>query len=138
VRGRAAWEVVGQVAATIHGIDVTGVPKLAGYPTWREHALAEIAALGDIPELRDAEEWALANVPPDEPSVLLHGDLLGQNILLHPSEPPAIIDWEAAMLGDPAHDLASAPEGPRPPTQAEKNKKKAQRKAQRQSRRKSR
>lgn len=118
--GVRPWEIVGQVAATIHGIDVAGESALAGYPTRREHALAEIAVLGDLPELREAEEWALANAPPDEPSVLLHGDLLGQNILLHPSEPPAIIDWEAAMLGDPAYDLAIVTRGVRRPFQIER------------------
>jgi aminoglycoside phosphotransferase (APT) family kinase protein len=118
--GVRPWEIVGQVAATIHGIDVMEVSGLAGYPTSREHALAEIVALGDLPELREAEEWALANVPPDEPSVLLHGDLLGQNILLHPSEPPAIIDWEATMLGDPAYDLAIITRGVRRPFQIER------------------
>ncbi len=114
------WEIVGRVAATIHGIDVAGVSALAGYPTWREHALGEIAALGDLPELREAKEWALVNAPPDEPSVLLHGDLLGQNILLHPSEPPAIIDWEATMLGDPAYDLAIVTRGTRRPFQIDR------------------
>jgi aminoglycoside phosphotransferase (APT) family kinase protein len=33
-------------------------------------------------EMRDAHARGLEHVPPDEPSVLLHGDLLGQNILL--------------------------------------------------------
>jgi aminoglycoside phosphotransferase (APT) family kinase protein len=118
--GVRPWEIVGQVAATIHGIDVTGMSKLAGYRTRRDHALAEIAVLGDLPVLREAEEWTLANAPPDEPSVLLHGDLLGQNILLHPSEPPAIIDWEATMLGDPAYDLAIVTRGVRRPFQIER------------------
>lgn len=118
--GVQPWEVVGQVAATIHGIDVTGVPALAGYPTWREHALGEIAVLRDLAELREAEEWALENAPPAEPSVLLHGDLLGQNILLHPSESPAVIDWEATMLGDPAYDLAIVTRGVRRPFQIER------------------
>jgi Phosphotransferase enzyme family len=49
---------------------------------------------------------AVDHLPPDEPSVLIHGDLLGQNILLSPDEHPAVIDWEYAMLGDPAFDLA--------------------------------
>lgn len=118
--GVRPWAIVGQVAATIHGIDVAGVSALAGYPTRREHALAEIAVLGGLPELREAEEWALANAPPDEPSVLLHGDLLGQNILIHPSEPPAIIDWETAGLGDPAYDLAIVTRGVRRPFQIER------------------
>jgi aminoglycoside phosphotransferase (APT) family kinase protein len=118
--GVRPWGIVAQVAGTIHGIDVTGVPELAGYPTWREHAIAQIAALGDLPALREAKEWALANVPPDEPSVLLHGDLLGQNILVHASEPPAIIDWEAAMRGDPAYDLAIVTRGVRRPFQIDR------------------
>lgn len=109
------WEIVGQVAAAIHGVDVTGLRGLAGHATWRQHALAEIAVLGGLPELREAEAWALANLPPDEPSVLLHGDLLGQNILLHPSEPPAIIDWKSATLGDPAYDLSIVTRGVRKP-----------------------
>jgi aminoglycoside phosphotransferase (APT) family kinase protein len=48
---------------------------------------------------------------------LLHGDLLGQNILLHPDAPPAVIDWERAMRGDPAYDLAIVTRGVRQPFQ---------------------
>lgn len=118
--GVRPWEIVGEVAATVHGVDVAGLATLAGYPTRREHALAEIAVLGDLPELREAEGWALANAPPDEPSSLLHGDLLGQNILLHPDEPHAVIDWEAAMLGDPAYDLAIVTRGVRRPFQIDR------------------
>lgn len=50
-------------------------------------------------------------LPPDHPGVLLHGDLLGQNILLAPGDPPTVIDWEYARCGDPAYDLAIVTRG---------------------------
>jgi aminoglycoside phosphotransferase (APT) family kinase protein len=51
--------------------------------------------------------WMRAHLPPDEPAVLLQGDLLPQNLLLSLyGEPPGIADWEFAQRGDPAHDLA--------------------------------
>jgi aminoglycoside phosphotransferase (APT) family kinase protein len=46
---------------------------------------------------------------------LIHGDLLGQNILLDPDEVPAVIDWEYAKLGDPAYDLAIVTRGAKKP-----------------------
>jgi aminoglycoside phosphotransferase (APT) family kinase protein len=111
------WEVVAEIAATIHGIDVAGLPDLPGHATRREHAIAEIATIAGVAALREAEQWALANLPPPEPASLLHGDLLGQNILLHPDAPPAVIDWEYAMRGDPAYDLAIVTRGVRQPFQ---------------------
>ena len=55
--------------------------------------------------------------PPDHPSVLVHGDLLEQNILLSPGELPCVIDWEFCRMGDPAHDLAIVTRGARRPFQ---------------------
>lgn len=112
------WEVVGQIAAAVHAIDISALPDLPGHPTRRAHAEAAIDRyLGGLPELREERAWALDNLPPDEPSTLLHGDLLGQNILLCPDEPPVLLDWEYAMRGDPAHDLAVVTRGVRNPFQ---------------------
>lgn len=111
------WEVVGEVAATIHGIDLARVPDLPGPVTRRAHALAQVAALGSAPALREVVQWVEAHLPPDEPASLLHGDLLGQNLLLHPSEPTGVLDWEYAMRGDPAYDLAIVTRGARQPFQ---------------------
>ncbi|HBL25201.1 MAG TPA: hypothetical protein DD490_00010, partial [Acidobacteria bacterium] len=53
-------------------------------------------------------------------AVLLHGDLLGQNILLDlQGAAPGLIDWEYARLGDPAYDLAIVTRGARRPFQIE-------------------
>jgi aminoglycoside phosphotransferase (APT) family kinase protein len=110
-------EVVAYVAATIHGVDLAGLPDLPGHATRQAHALAEIAAIGGVDALRETEAWALAHLPPEEPASLLHGDLLGKNILLHPDKPPAVIDWEYAQFGDPAYDLAIVTRGVRQPFQ---------------------
>jgi aminoglycoside phosphotransferase (APT) family kinase protein len=75
----------------------------------------------DVPgaELSEARAWCANHLPPEDPAVLLHGDLLGQNILLGLGEhdPPAVIDWEYALRGDPAYELAIVTRGVRQPFQ---------------------
>ena len=114
------WAIVGEVAAAIHavpGSDVVDI--LPGAATWRAHALDEMAAFAglDPGEMKDAHAWALAHLPPAEPSTLLHGDLLGQNILLAIHGPNHVIDWEYARRGDPAYDLAIVTRGVKQPFQ---------------------
>jgi len=111
------WQVVAELAAAIHAIAGTEVADvLPGAKTRRAHALDEISVLAR-PELGEAHAWALAHLPPDEPSTLVHGDLLGPNILLGVDEPDAVLDWEYATCGDPAYDLAMVTRGARQPFQ---------------------
>jgi aminoglycoside phosphotransferase (APT) family kinase protein len=93
-----------------------------GAPTRRAHALAAAGVLegSGLAELADALAWAREHLPPETPSTLLHGDLLGQNILLDPCGPPHVIDWEYASRGDPAHDLAIVTRGARQPFQIDR------------------
>ncbi len=105
------WVVVGEIAAAIHRIDAAVLPPgLAGPRTRQDHARAALAALAplDVPEAQDALDWATEHLPPPEPARLLHGNLLGQNILLDPGSdlPHGVIDWELTACGDPAYDLA--------------------------------
>ncbi|XXT25276.1 aminoglycoside phosphotransferase family protein [Sorangium sp. So ce429] len=93
------------------------IPGLGGHATRRARALSEISVLHGVSELREAEQWALAHLPQEEPSTLVHGDLLGQNILLHWEKPFAVIDWEYATRGDPAYDMAIVTRGARRPFQ---------------------
>jgi len=79
-------------------------------------ALAELAPA----EMRDAHAWAMEHLPPAEPSALLHGDLLGQNILLSLDGPHHVIDWEYARTGDPAYDLAIVTRGAKRPFQIDR------------------
>ncbi len=69
--------------------------------------------------MADALGWARDHLPPPAPATLVHGDLLGQNILLGLDRPPTVIDWEFATRGDPAWDLAVVTRGVRRPFQIE-------------------
>lgn len=71
----------------------------------------------DEPEARDAEAWIGEHLPPTTPASLLHGDLLGQNLLRSWDDagPVGVIDWAEASVGDPAYDLAIVTRGHRTP-----------------------
>ncbi len=113
------WKAVACAAAGVHSLPrhlATGLH--VSFETRRAHAesMAEPAAYADAPYMDEVEDWLTDNLPPDTPSHLLHGDLLGQNVLWQPgSESVSVIDWEAARLGDPAYDLAIITRGRRKP-----------------------
>lgn len=114
------WAIVGEVAAAVHAVPGADVEDIVpGAATRRAHALEAISALAELTpvEMRDAHAWALEHLPPAEPSALLHGDLLGQNILLSVDGPHHVIDWEYATTGDPAYDLAIVTRGVKQPFQ---------------------
>jgi hypothetical protein len=113
------WRTVAEVAAAVHALAPR--PWLPGFPTRRAHAVAALCCLDghDDPVCVDALAWASAHLPEERPACLLHGDLLGQNILLPPDGPPALIDWEFAQSGDPAYDLAIVTRGVRRPFKME-------------------
>jgi aminoglycoside phosphotransferase (APT) family kinase protein len=119
--GGCPWELVGRVAAWVHDLDPEPLRAvLSGYDTRREHALAFARVLERVSG-SDGEAvrgWVREHLPPAEPSCLLHGDLLGQNLLLSwEDEPVGVVDWGAALLGDPAYDLAVVTRGVRRPFQ---------------------
>jgi hypothetical protein len=117
------WAIVGEIAAAVHAVPGTDVEDIVpGAATRREHALEALSALAELGpvEMRDAHAWALDHLPPAEPSALLHGDLLGQNILLSVDSPRHVIDWEYARTGDPAYDLAIVTRGVKRPFQIDR------------------
>ncbi len=114
------WAVVAEIAAAIHRVPGEAVADLLpGASTYEMHARSAIAVVDEShsPEMRDARQWALDHLPPAHPSVLLHGDLLGQNIVLAPGTPPTVIDWEYARYGDPAYEFAIVTRGVKHPFQ---------------------
>lgn len=119
------WDLVGGIAAAIHGLDVEPLADLVpGHDTRRAAAEARLEELQELesvtdPLVTDALGWARGHLPPPVPATLVHGDLLGQNILLGPDRPPTVIDWEFARRGDPAYDLAIVTRGVRRPFQIE-------------------
>lgn len=120
---RRPWALVAEVAAAVHALPlVVGEGLLRGPKTRRAHALEWTQALEALddragPLGETARAWAADHLPPDEPAALLHGDLLGQNLLIDPRVEPslAVIDWSEACLGDPALDLAIVTRGGKAP-----------------------
>lgn len=114
------WQMVGEMAAAVHRIDTSSVAALVPtWPTRTDHARAAIPAdLPERPEVRDALAWLAAHPPLGAPSSFLHGDLLPQNLLFDiygKQHRPSIIDWEFALVGDPAYELAVVTGGRRAP-----------------------
>jgi aminoglycoside phosphotransferase (APT) family kinase protein len=114
------WDVIGEIAAKCHGIPAERFIEIVPfYPSRRAHAVAMLAVLDElaVDEFADARQWAIAHLPPETPARLLHGDLLGQNLLLglERDGPIGVIDWAAALVGDPAYDLAIVIRGVRRP-----------------------
>jgi aminoglycoside phosphotransferase (APT) family kinase protein len=105
----------------VHDLDPEPLrTTLSGYETRREHALAFARVLEGVPgpDGEAVRGWVREHLPPTQPSRLLHGDLLGQNLLLSlEDEPVGVVDWGAAFLGDPAYDLAVVTQGVRRPFQ---------------------
>jgi aminoglycoside phosphotransferase len=112
------WELVADVAAKIHALPP---PPSFGMRTRREHRLAVIEALERIahrhPIADEALAWMRDHLGPPLPGVLVHGDLLGQNLRIHPSDVIGVIDWHAAEVGDPVAELAIVTRGVNRPFQ---------------------
>lgn len=117
----ARQQLVGQLGASlaaIHAIDLDGShlkERLQQPLDPAEAARGEVerfvagyraAALEPHPVLDLAERWLLANLPPPQPLVLVHGDFRVGNIMFDENGLVAVLDWELVHVGDPAEDLA--------------------------------
>ena len=112
---------IAEAAVSVHRMEIRKFGHLKAFENSKTHILNELSSLA--PELFKeysgafrVKEWILSCLPENRPSVVLHGDLLPQNILCH--EAPdgwqvALIDWEFAEIGDPASDLAIVTRGDR-------------------------
>lgn len=113
------WVVIAEIAAEVHALEVDGLPEeLPKSPDCRAYGETLVASIRrEHPLLSTATRWMAEHLPPRDPCVLLHGDLLGQNVHLGFDEPPGVLDWEKAELGDPAYELAVVTRGVRQPFQ---------------------
>ena len=123
-KDQSILRLVGQVAADVHRLDINSFPHLPNSGSRAEHLRSRLAELdkamfGAFPMANEVREWIMANVPSEDCSCLLHGDLLPQNLLCEwprtdQQEPRlGVIDWEMAQVGDPAYDLAIVSRGDR-------------------------
>lgn len=60
------------------------------------------------PSLDRMGAWFAANLPPETPTTLVHGDFRIGNLMADPADGRlvAVLDWELSTLGDPLADLA--------------------------------
>ncbi len=110
IRPRLAEEC-GRILAKIHAIDLdsTGLrDKLTEMPTeqfihqmwdrYKEYPTPQ-------PMIDFTARWLLDNLPPARPMTLVHNDFRNGNLMIDPNGVVAVLDWEAAHVGDPGRDL---------------------------------
>jgi aminoglycoside phosphotransferase (APT) family kinase protein len=101
--------------AALHRVDWRAV-GLANYGKPEAYVARQVSRwtkqyLASSPEPNAAMEklmaWLAANIPPDEPAVIAHGDYRLGNLMFAPEGPRllAILDWELSTIGHPLADL---------------------------------
>lgn len=112
---------IAEIAATVHRLPKAAFGHLEAASDRRSHVLGLLDELPETvfaayPIAAAVRDWILAHLP-EGPPVVLHGDLLPQNLLLDFADTReiAVIDWESAQIGDPAYDLAIVTRGSRKP-----------------------
>jgi len=119
-----APETIAEVAAEIHRFPLDRFDFLGRHTDARAHLLAELDSLDHELLAGDSDAsvaigWVRDHLPEDRPAVVLHGDLLPQNLMWDIWEKEGnrvgVIDWEFVKIGDPAYDLAIVTRGNRKP-----------------------
>jgi aminoglycoside phosphotransferase (APT) family kinase protein len=100
---------LGKVAAGIHGLPASKLPKLRQMTATREIADLEREYRSfdwPRPVFELALRWLGDHDPGPPPEVtLVHGDFRHGNLIIGPEGLRAVLDWELAHLGDPMEDL---------------------------------
>lgn len=116
---RAKIDTIGRVAADVHRLPTGPFAFLPTQANAADHLSAELTVVGERcprsdPAVADAIAWIRTHRSDGRPAVLLHGDLMPQNLLLDfDAHRPGVVDWEYARIGDPAYDLAIVTRGNR-------------------------
>ncbi|MGR3779936.1 MAG: phosphotransferase family protein [Albimonas sp.] len=121
VRRRMGFALVEGIAA-LHRVDyraagLEGFGKPEGYLARQaDRWLAQLAdyerhaewpGREGLPGVDRIADWLRANLPPEQPVGILHGDYQFGNVMYRPDsgDLAAIVDWELATIGDPLVDL---------------------------------
>jgi aminoglycoside phosphotransferase (APT) family kinase protein len=107
-------KTMAQVAVSVHHLESKKFVHLEAFENSKAHVLSKLERLSpalfkEFSISVRAKELILSRLPENRPSVVLHGDLLPQNILCYEESDVwriAVVDWEFAKIGDPASDLA--------------------------------
>jgi aminoglycoside phosphotransferase (APT) family kinase protein len=107
-RPMLAWQL-GKIAAGIHGLRASKLPKLRQMMSTTEIADLEREYRGfdwPRPVFELALRWLRDHDPgPSRKVTLVHGDFRHGNLIIGPDGVRAVLDWELAHLGDPMEDL---------------------------------
>jgi len=108
------------VAAAVHRLPTNQFEHLGSYGNSKAHVEILLDRLPrdlykEFPSAQKAKEWIGAVRLNRGRPVVLHGDLLPQNVLSDPEDRfrLSVVDWEYAKIGDPAYDLAIVSRGNR-------------------------
>ncbi len=112
-------EQLGRSIARIHSIDITSYPalneriprpaepgRLAGLALDQIEATFRGVTKDPHPVFEVAFRWLGQNLPPSNEPVFVHADFRLGNVIFGEEGLRAIIDWEAAHIGDPMEDLS--------------------------------
>ncbi|HEX6565256.1 MAG TPA: aminoglycoside phosphotransferase family protein [Chthoniobacterales bacterium] len=114
-------KVIAKIAVAVHQLPKVEFGHLKERKESRDHLLEQLKELAPetlkFEQAARAREWLLSHLPENRPPVVLHGDLLPQNVLFYDFENPrfSVVDWQEAQIGDPAYDLAIVTRGARQP-----------------------
>jgi aminoglycoside phosphotransferase (APT) family kinase protein len=111
----AASESIVDVMVALHAVDVdeVGLGDLARREAYIErqlrrwHGQLEQARTRELPLLDEVHARLVADIPPQGPATIVHGDYRLDNLILDPTTGAvnAVLDWELTTLGDPLADL---------------------------------
>jgi len=110
-------ETIARIGNAVHRVPLDTFGFLPCQQDSGTHVLVRLDAFDPEFLAQDSDaaavaKWVRDHLPEDRPAVLLHGDLLPQNILWDwETEGVGIIDWEFAVIGDAAYDLAIVTRG---------------------------
>lgn len=119
-QARALAHALVDTLAALHALDIRAT-GLADYARTDQFLIRQVdrwdrlhaaSTTREVPRLAKLAAGLRAAVPSGHGTVervtILHGDYRLENVLLHPASPgriAAVLDWEAATLGDPLVDL---------------------------------
>jgi aminoglycoside phosphotransferase (APT) family kinase protein len=112
----AIYDEMNRVIAALHKVDYVSI-GLADFGRPGNYLARQIARwtkqykasqTEKIQAMEQLMAWLPENIPPDEETVVVHGDYRLDNMIFHPIEPRvlAVLDWELSTLGHPLADFA--------------------------------
>lgn len=112
---------IAEVAVAVHQLPPDKFRHIETHPDSRTHVLSLLGSLSpevfaQYPAAHRSRDWILSHLPEKRHATVLHGDLLPQNLICGEQRGEwkiSVIDWEFAIIGDPACDLAIVTRGDR-------------------------